>query len=127
MYYLILAQAVAADNTTLYTGIMTVMTAMAGAITVMWRVLTSNQKESEKRLVVQLDKCESEHQIKDQWAKEISMKVGELQGTVKSRETVKQDLREITGEVVQKIDEKLDVVVIEVAQAVAAGFSNSPN
>jgi len=127
MYYLILAQAVAADNTTLYTGIMTVMTAMAGAITVMWRVLTSNQKESEKRLVVQLDKCESEHQIKDQWAKEISMKVGELQGTVKSRETVKQDLREITGEVVQKIDKKLDVVVIEVAQAVAAGFSNSPN
>lgn len=127
MYYLILAQAVAADNTTLYTGIMTVMTAMAGAITVMWRVLTSNQKESEKRLVVQLDKCESEHKIKDQWAKEISMKVGELQGTVKSRETVKQDLREITGEVVQKIDEKLDVVVIEVAQAVAAGFSNSPN
>ena len=122
MYYLILSQAVVADNTTLYTGIMAVLTAMTGAITVMWRVLTANQKESERRLIVQLDKCESEHQIKDQWAKEISLKVGELQGTVKSRETVKQDLREITGEVVQKIDEKLDVVATEVAQAIATGF-----
>ena len=123
MDYLILSQAVVADNTTLYTGIMAVLTAMTGAITVMWRVLTANQKESERRLIVQLDKCENEHKAKDEWAKEISMKVGELQGTVKSREVVKEDLREITGEVVAKIDERLDVVATEVAQAIAVGLS----
>ena len=125
MNFLILAQATSVDNTRLYGGVKTVLTAMAGAITVMWRVLTANQKESEKRLVAQLDKCEREHTAKDKWAQEISLKVGELQGTVKSREVVKEDLREITGEVVSQIDERLNSVATEVAQAVTAGLSKN--
>ena len=123
MNSLTLAEVLSTDSTTLYTGVMAVLTTMAGAITVMWRALSTSMKESEKRLIVKLDKCESEHKSKDAWAKEISLKVGELQGTVKSRDTVKEDLREITGEVVKRIDERLNVVVAEVAQAVSASLS----
>lgn len=122
MNFLTLSEAISANNTTLYTVVMAVLTTMSGAITVMWRALSSSMKESEKRLIVKLDKCEQEHKAKDEWAKDISLKVGELQGTVKSRDMAKEDLREITGEVVKQIDKRFEVVVAEVAQAVVVGL-----
>jgi len=95
----------------LYAGMGAVIAALVSAIGVMWKVLHGNMKSSEERLEKQLNAqdeklsdCEERHAEKDRWAMDISEKIGELQGVVTGRQQFKEHLVELTGEVIERIE-----------------------
>lgn len=79
-------------------------TALAAAVTALWRQSNKTHTNVIERLSAKLDECEDDTDTHHEWAVCISERVGKLEGIVETQSQKNQEVTTFCDQIIQRLD-----------------------